>query len=148
MRHQHGAWRWIEASVHNLLSEPGVAAIVINYRDITQRRQAEDRLSLTDEILRRIQSLVILTDSSGAVTFVSEASREILGYDPAELLGDQWWQATYDEPAAAAADREGVARAARGESSLSTEPYANPLKTRTGATRWLLWQVAQGPGDT
>src|SRR5258708_2191388 len=118
MRPKQGAWRWMEASIHNLLSEPSVAAIVMNYRDVSERRQAEDRLRLTDEILRRIQSLVILTDSNGAVTFVSEASREILGYGPPELLGDQWWQATYDDPAAAAADREGVARAARGEISL------------------------------
>jgi PAS domain S-box-containing protein len=148
MRHKQGAWRWMEASIHNLLSEPSVAAIVINYRDVTERRQAEDRLHLTDEILRRIQSLVILTDKNGDVTFVSEASREILGYSPAELLGDQWWQATYGEPAAAAADREAVARAARGEISLSAEPYEKQLKTRTGATRWLLWQVAQGPSDS
>jgi PAS domain S-box-containing protein len=148
MRHQQGAWRWREASIDNLLAEPSVAAIVINFRDVTERRRAEDRLRLTDEILRRIQSLVILTDRNGAVTFVSEASGEILGYGPTELLGDRWWQATYDEPAAAAAARESVARAARGELTLSTEPYENQLQTRTGATRVFLWQVAQGPADT
>jgi len=148
LRDKRGAWRWIEASMHNLLSEPTVAATVINCRDVSERRQAEERQRLTDEILRRIQSLVILTDRDGAVTFVSEASRAILGYAPAELLGDQWWQATYDEPAAAAADREVVARAARGEISLSTEPYEKQIRTRTGATRALLWQVAQGPSDT
>jgi len=148
MRHKQGAWRWVEGSIHNLLAEPSVSAIVFNYRDVTERRQAEDRLRLTDEILRRIQSLVVLTDRNGAVTFVSEASRELLGYGPTELLGDRWWQATYDEPAAAAAAREGVARAARGELSLSPEPYENELQTRTGATRVFLWQVAQGPADT
>src|SRR5258706_14162529 len=117
MRQQRGSWRWLEGSIHNLLAEPSVSTIVINYRDVTERRQAEDRLRLTDEILRRIQSLVVLTDRDGAVTFVSEASRELLGYGPTDLLGDRWWQATYDEPAVAAAAREGVARAARGELS-------------------------------
>ena len=145
----------LKAGAHNFIVKgnwarlgPAIARELREAEVRQQRRQAEDRLRLTDEILRRIQSLVILTDRNGAVTYVSEASRLILGYSPAELLGEQWWQATYDDPAAAAADREGVARAARGEISPSTEPYEKNIKTRTGATSWLLWQVAQGPSDT
>jgi len=148
MRHKRGARRWMEASIHNLLPEPSVAAVVINFRDVTERRQAEDRLRLTDEILRRIQSLVILTDRNGSVTFVSDASRAILGYSPTELLGDRWWQATYADPALAAADRKDVARAARGDIAPGSAPYEKQIKTRSGATSWLLWQVARGPSDT
>jgi len=39
--HQNGTWRWIEAIATNLLEEPSVQAIVINYSDITERKQAE-----------------------------------------------------------------------------------------------------------
>src|SRR6185503_12000017 len=44
LRHRDGSWRWNEATVTNMLNEPGVNAIVANYRDITERKQAERAL--------------------------------------------------------------------------------------------------------
>lgn len=37
-RHKNGSWRWIEALGTNMLEDPNVRAVVINYRDITERR--------------------------------------------------------------------------------------------------------------
>jgi PAS domain S-box-containing protein len=42
--HKDGAVWWTEATATNLLEEPGVQAIVVNYRDITARKQAEAAL--------------------------------------------------------------------------------------------------------
>ena len=44
LRHQNGSWRWMEGTATNLLQEPAVGAVVINYRDVTERRRAEDNL--------------------------------------------------------------------------------------------------------
>ncbi len=44
MRHKDGSWRWLEAVGSNLLAEPGVQAIVVNYRDISERHQREREL--------------------------------------------------------------------------------------------------------
>jgi diguanylate cyclase (GGDEF)-like protein/PAS domain S-box-containing protein len=43
-RRKDGAWRWVEGAAANLLAEPGIRAIVINYRDVTERKQAEEKL--------------------------------------------------------------------------------------------------------
>lgn len=43
-RHKDGRWRWLEASSTNLLTDPSVQAIVGNYRDITEHREAEEEL--------------------------------------------------------------------------------------------------------
>ena len=43
-RHKNGSWRWLDATGRNLLAEPGVGAIVVNFRDITERKQAEDHI--------------------------------------------------------------------------------------------------------
>jgi len=42
LRHSDGTWRWNEAIVTNMLNEASVNAIVVNYRDITERKRAED----------------------------------------------------------------------------------------------------------
>ena len=39
--HKNGTWRWLEGVFTNLLNEPSVHAIVNNYHDFTERKQAE-----------------------------------------------------------------------------------------------------------
>jgi PAS domain S-box-containing protein len=43
LRHADGTWRHFEAVGQNLLSDPSVGAIIANYRDITERKRAEER---------------------------------------------------------------------------------------------------------
>lgn len=43
-KHRDGSWMWIESTFTNLLNVKNVEAIVINFRDITERRQAERAL--------------------------------------------------------------------------------------------------------
>jgi diguanylate cyclase (GGDEF)-like protein/PAS domain S-box-containing protein len=43
--HRDGSWRWLEASVANLLHEPAVQGIVVNFRDITERKALADQLA-------------------------------------------------------------------------------------------------------
>jgi diguanylate cyclase (GGDEF)-like protein/PAS domain S-box-containing protein len=49
LRHADGSWRWIECSAANMLEEPSVQAIVLNYRDITEHKRAEDALIVSEE---------------------------------------------------------------------------------------------------
>jgi PAS domain S-box-containing protein len=44
LSHSNGTWRWIEAVGTNLLDEPSVRGIVINYHDVTQGVQAEEKI--------------------------------------------------------------------------------------------------------
>ncbi|MEO8396481.1 MAG: PAS domain S-box protein, partial [Chloroflexota bacterium] len=43
--HKEGSWHWIEGVATNLLDEPSVGAIVINYRDVTERKRTEEELA-------------------------------------------------------------------------------------------------------
>ncbi len=44
------AWAWVQATGTNLLTEPSVKAIVINYHDITERKQAEEALRESEKV--------------------------------------------------------------------------------------------------
>jgi signal transduction histidine kinase len=54
-RHTDGSWRWVEATGTNLLDEPSVQAVVVNYRDVSVRKHAEqehaERLRLDGALL-------------------------------------------------------------------------------------------------
>jgi diguanylate cyclase (GGDEF)-like protein/PAS domain S-box-containing protein len=43
-RHADGTWRWLGATAKNLLADPSVGGIVVNYHDITERRSLEEQL--------------------------------------------------------------------------------------------------------
>ncbi len=44
MRHAEGSWRVLESSMANLLHNPSVSGVVVNSRDVTDRKRAQDRV--------------------------------------------------------------------------------------------------------
>jgi len=59
--HRHkmpdGSYKWLECSYNNLLEEPYINAVVLNYRDITERKLAEDKLRTNEQMLSRAQEI-------------------------------------------------------------------------------------------
>jgi PAS domain S-box-containing protein len=47
--HRDGSWRWLEATATNLVDEPGIAGVVFNIRDVTERRRAEELRGIAAE---------------------------------------------------------------------------------------------------
>ena len=113
-----------------------------------ERKQAEDRLRLSDQILQRVNAIVLVADSQGSIVYVSAAARAILGYESDELLGDNWWKVTRPDLATAEREKEIVARIARGEVPNSGEAYERAVQDRSGNVRWISWVDAVGMGNT
>ncbi len=57
VRHKEGAWRDLEVVVANRLTDPSLRALVVNYRDVTERKRAEESLRAADERLRSAQKM-------------------------------------------------------------------------------------------
>lgn len=52
--HKNGQYIWLEGVVTNLLNDPSVKAYVANYRDITDRKTAEEKLNRERTLLRTL----------------------------------------------------------------------------------------------
>ncbi len=117
-------------------------------QDVTARVEADSRLALLADITRSIANLVIVADSTSAITYVSESVRAILGYEPEEIMGEGWWRIPrLTTPRQLAEEREYVKRAARGEVASDPVPHEHALRHKDGSLRWLLIGDAKGPGD-
>lgn len=86
-RHKSGSWIWIESTFSNLLNEPDVGAIVINFRDITERRELEDRLKFHSYLLDEIGEAVMATTIDGTVIYWNNAAEKLFGWTSDEVLG-------------------------------------------------------------
>ena len=53
-RRHDGSWRWAEGVGRNLLADPSVQAVVIHYRDITERKEQESEIRRLNEGLERM----------------------------------------------------------------------------------------------
>lgn len=66
-RHTDGSWRWIEATVKNLLAQPAVGGIVAHMRDVSEAKSAaEENLSLEAQ-LRQSQKMDAVGQLAGGV---------------------------------------------------------------------------------
>ena len=89
-RSEDGSWLWIESTFSNMLSKPGVEAIVINFREINQRKKVEDTLKESEAKFRKL--LELATDaffqgnSKGDLLLVNNKATELTGYSRKELL--------------------------------------------------------------
>jgi two-component system, cell cycle sensor histidine kinase and response regulator CckA len=90
LRARDGSWRWIEGSGTNLLAKPSVQAIVVNYRDISERKRAEEALRQTEEKYRSIVENAVegffQTTPEGGYVSVNPALARMYGYDSPEQL--------------------------------------------------------------
>ncbi|MEJ2358398.1 MAG: PAS domain S-box protein [Deinococcales bacterium] len=69
LRDAAGAWRWLEGTVTNLERDADVGAIVLNFREITDRVRAMEKISdLNAELRRRLAHLQSLRRIDMAIT--------------------------------------------------------------------------------
>jgi two-component system cell cycle sensor histidine kinase/response regulator CckA len=84
-RHKNGVWMWIEATGTNLLHDPAINGIIINYRDIGYRKEAEEQLNLINkrlDLISRVTGEVIGTmPIQKQVTSMSEQVRTAFTVD-------------------------------------------------------------------
>ncbi len=49
-KHKNGSWRWIESSITNRLNDSEINGIVTNFRDITERKLAEEKIHRSNRL--------------------------------------------------------------------------------------------------
>ncbi len=92
IRHKDGSWHWMEGTGTNLLNEPSVQAIVINARDVTERKRAEEKLHQSEELFSKAflaspVAITIATLTEGRFIDVNDSFLQLMGYSREEVIG-------------------------------------------------------------
>ncbi|HLF87894.1 MAG TPA: HD domain-containing phosphohydrolase [Anaerolineales bacterium] len=99
-RHKDGSWRWVESTISNLLAEKSVEALVFNYRDITNRKAAEARISheaaRAESLLSIASRLNAQLNLETALSTVCEAAAQALNTPAANVYLFNTLEHTFD----------------------------------------------------
>jgi diguanylate cyclase (GGDEF)-like protein/PAS domain S-box-containing protein len=87
IRHKNGAWRWVEGSVTNLLQDPTVRSLVVNFRDVTDRIVADEVRVRLASIVESSGDAIIGQTTGGVIESWNAGAARLYGYSAAEAIG-------------------------------------------------------------
>ena len=101
-RHKDGSWRWLEGTGRDLRGDPGVQAVMVTSRDITERKEAQEALKESEAKYRTlVEQIPAVTyiealdegELDWNMLYVSPQVEQLLGYTPEEYVADsKIWQ--------------------------------------------------------
>ncbi|MCJ7808565.1 MAG: PAS domain S-box protein, partial [Dehalococcoidia bacterium] len=90
-QHKDGHWLTFEVTGTNLIDDPAVAGIVLNLRDISERKQTEKEILKREEQYRTLVETMSdglsTIDIKGVITYANKRLSEMVGYSEDELVG-------------------------------------------------------------
>jgi diguanylate cyclase (GGDEF)-like protein/PAS domain S-box-containing protein len=143
IRHGDGSWRWMEIIGANKLGDATVGALYLNFRDVTDRKEAEEALRESEAklrlVLERSRDVHGLLDTTGRVVWISPGIEDMLGRRADELVGTLGFDLVHPDDLEAAL--------ARFEETLQPDPVGDPVILRLAHAdgRWVSVEVAAAP---
>lgn len=147
LRHKQGHPVVLEITEAPAKSGDGALIMQGFARDVTLQKMNEERLNLSDKILRAVDSICLVANSRGQIIYVNPFTSKVLGYAAEQLLGYGWWHHTAASEETSLESCNRMAAQARGESPVEPEAHEQLLRDLDGNEHWILWSDARGPGD-
>ena len=90
-RGKDGEWRWVECTVSNHLHNPIIGGLLVNTKDVTEKKRKEEALQHSeqrlDALVQNGSDFIVIIDEKGGFQYSTRNVFSILGYAPDELKG-------------------------------------------------------------
>lgn len=139
-RHEDGTWRYVECIGTNLFDDPDIKGFVLNARDITERKRAEEALRQAEQKYHHIFESAVVgiyqTTPDGQYLTANPMLARMFGYDsPAEIMrevtGNHLEQRFYVQPGR----REEFARRLQEDGVVTA--FESEIYRRDGSKTWI-----------
>lgn len=127
-KHYKGYYIWLECTFDNMLHDTDINAIVCNFRDVTQQKEAEEHLQQIerDTILESIADAFLAVDKNWTVTYWNKVAEKVLCKTKAEVLNKNLWE-VFSESVGSKSYMK-YHQAIKTKKAVHFEDYYEPLK--------------------
>src|ERR1700740_2638130 len=95
--------------------------------------------TFSELVLDKLDTLVVVVNNGGDVAYVSKSAKKLLGYEPEQLLGEQWWIKPRISQQEGQEIREKIMILLQQDSSRISQGFEHALKTSQGNIKWFKW---------
>jgi len=143
---KNGNLYWVNITVVSTIDEDGnIKNYIANCIDITQ--QEEEKREQSEKILSEIKSIILVMEASGKISYASP-SVALLGYSQKEILGEGWWNLTYENRSIMKRSRESFIHNVNSNSGIDLNNYNRKVLCKDGSFKWLNFQISRGTKGT
>jgi len=135
--------KWIEW--RDSLSENKIVSVGV---DITYWKKKEALKIQSDKILENVNSLIMVSNNKDEIIFSSPSIKKMLGYEVEEVMGDKWWDVTYDNKQEAVKTKEAINNYVNFNLKNFVDISKRKIKARNGEYKWIEWHISKGENDT
>ena len=99
------------------------------------------QIDVQEQILDKLNALVVVLNNNGSAEYISQSAAQLLGYQPNDLMGNNWWEVTrFNEPDGH--DTKNKILKLFNKGLDTTETFEHLFKTSKGAQKWIRWNVS------
>jgi PAS domain S-box-containing protein len=98
-------------------------------------------LDIQEQILDKLNALVVVLNNDGSAEYVSDSAKHLLGYQPEQLLGYNWWETTRFSKPEGIEIRNKIMTLFRNNRGV-TQTFEHLLRTKHGGQKWMRWNVS------
>jgi PAS domain S-box-containing protein len=99
-KRKDGDWVWLEAVGHNLLNDPAIQGMMVNTRDITERRRAEQETRMRSQMQALSENspdLITRLNLNQEVFYINPTIEQYTGNRPEELMNKSIQEAGFNQ---------------------------------------------------
>ncbi len=108
VKHKDGNYICLESKGRTFIDANGKRKVIIISRDITRRKETEQKLRYSEEkyrsLINDLIDIILEVDLKGVVTYVSPQCFDLIGYHPHELIGTNALKFIYRDDVSIIAD--------------------------------------------
>ncbi len=98
--------------------------------------------TIPDLVLDKLNTLLVVVNNKGEVEYISNSAKTLLGFEPEQLLGDNWWIIPRQNADEGMAVKEKILSIMLHDSYRADQGFEHALKTSKGHVKWFKWSSA------
>lgn len=99
-------------------------------------------LDIPELILDKLNTLVLVADENGNVEYISDSVRQMLGFEPDQLTGNNWWKRTRFTEEEGILVKNKIRELLVHEGQQASSVFEHKLKTAYGGMKWIRWNTS------